>query len=115
MASSTALFKLTSEAIARRWLTQKREIQMEDKMPRLKELFKQVSAEKVELLKVVAPARETYEKLINDPKLVEARKVIKEFNPKLAKLDQELAGLAKALGGKNMKLETGVYDSKEIK
>jgi hypothetical protein len=78
-----------------------------DKTPRLRELFLELLAEKEKLLEMIRPARETYEKLVNDPQLIEVRRLIKEMNPKLAAIDNELAGLTRALGSKGIKIEQG--------
>lgn len=84
-----------------------------EKTPRLRELLEQLSAEKQELLKALGPARADYERLINDPRLIECRKVLKEHAPRLAAIDNELAGLARAIGARGIKVDPGVYTSEE--
>lgn len=84
-----------------------------EKHPQLRQLRVKLQAEKDAILKKVAPAREAYERLINDPKLVEARKVIKENNKRLGEIDNQLAGIAVALGGRRMGAEPGQHTSRE--
>lgn len=92
--------------------TKTKEADAPDKTPRLKELFKQLWAEKRALLKVIEPARADYERLVNDPRLQECKRIIKDSNPKLAALDNEIAGLARALGAKGIKIEAGEFSAK---
>lgn len=82
-----------------------------EKTPRLKELFRQLWAEKQKIVAELAPARAIHDELVNDPRLVAARKTIKELSAKLAPIDNELAGLARALGSKRMKLDPGVFSA----
>ena len=79
------------------------------KAPALQARFKELSAKKAEVLKTLEPARTTYDKLINAPELLAARKAIKEGNKLLAPIDEELAVLARGLGAKGLKLDPGVY------
>ncbi len=83
------------------------------KSPFLHDRLKALLKEKEELWKELQPARDTYERLVNDPELIAARKKIKESNSKLGLIDQELAFLTKALGSKVLKTETGVYSNGE--
>lgn len=72
------------------------------KYPALCELRDQLQSEKDALLKIVQPAREDYERLSNDPRLIECRQVIKQHSKRLAEIDNELGGLAKAMGGRSL-------------
>lgn len=80
-----------------------------EKIPFLEARRRELEKERDEILKVVQPAREFYEQHMNDTKLLEARKIIKETNLKLAPIQQELAGLARALGAKSLQIEQGSY------
>lgn len=82
-----------------------------EKTPLLQLIFKKLQGEKAKLLDVVAPARADYERLTNDPRLIECKRIIKESNPKLAAIDNELAGLARALGSRGIKVESGEFAS----
>ena len=48
------------------------------------------------------PFRDDYERLTNDPRLIECRAKIKEMNGKIGPVDNELADLSKLLGGKSL-------------
>lgn len=68
------------------------------KTPRLKKLYDEVVEQIEELEEELEPYRKIYEKLTNDPRLIEARTKIKEINAKLAPLKNEQAALARAGG-----------------
>lgn len=80
------------------------------KSPKLNALKAQLEAEKEAILAIVAPHRAYFEAHRNDPKFIEARRVIKEANPRLAEIDNELAGLARAVGSRGIKVDAGVYE-----
>lgn len=87
-------------------------IEVKDKTPRLRTMFNELLAQKQALAAELKPSRDFHDKHVNDPKLLEARKKIKEINAKMAPIDQELAGLARAIGSKGAKIEAGVYETK---
>lgn len=76
--------------------------QRKAKYPNLVAIQEQLEAEKTKILEVVAPARADYERLINDPRLIECREIIKHHNKRLAEIDNELGGLARAMGVKTL-------------
>lgn len=80
------------------------------KAPRTAKLYEELKAEEARLEAILAPARETYERLVNDPALIEARKVIRATNALLAPVKNELAVLARAGGARSLKAEPGVYE-----
>jgi hypothetical protein len=82
------------------------------KTPLVDELYAKLKAIEAELEARLAPARAYYEAAVNDPKLLAARKDIKEINAKLLPVKNELAALARARGAKSIKLEQGTYNSK---
>ncbi len=61
------------------------------------------------LVAALKPARDDYERLVNDPRLLECKRIIKETNAKLLPIENELAGLARMLGGKSIEVEQGEY------
>lgn len=83
-----------------------------EKASRVKDLMRTLQAEKDKILAIVDPARADYERLINDPRLIECRQIIKQYKPKLFELDNELAALARALpANKGIAVEPGVYSA----
>lgn len=76
------------------------------KTPRLTKLYEEVLKQIEELETELRPYRKTYEKLTNDPRLIEARQKIRELNTKLAPLKNEQAALARAAG--SISLRDGV-------
>jgi hypothetical protein len=77
------------------------------KYPHLVAVQEKLEAEKAEILKVVQPARADYERLSNDPRLLECRRIIKENNKRLAEIDTELGGLARAMGAVSLSSGAG--------
>ena len=73
--------------------------------------FRELTQRKEEALKVLAPHREYYEKHVNDPKYLAAKKAIKEANAILGPIDTELAIVARAIGGKGIKIEPGSFST----
>jgi hypothetical protein len=70
----------------------------------------ELQAEKQAILAKVEPVREEFEKLTQNPRINELRKIIIEHKPRLLELDNELAALARALGPvKSIKVEPGIY------
>lgn len=86
---------------------------VQEKNPRLRKMFDELMIQKNQILEEVNPAREFYERHVNDPRFIEARKTIKEGNAKLGPIDNELAALARALGAKSIKAESGVLTATE--
>ena len=54
------------------------------------------------LVEELQPFRDDYERLTNDPRLIECRAKIREMNAQIGPVDNELASLAKLLGGKSL-------------
>lgn len=81
------------------------------KSPRADAFKEQLLKEEAELKDKIKPYREFYEAHVNDPKYLESRSKIKEINAELAKVHNELAGLARAAGSKGIKAELGVFSS----
>lgn len=73
-----------------------------DRRPLTRELFDKLQAEKAKIVAALAPYREFHDKHVNDPKFLEARAKIKAAAAVLGPIDQELAGLARALGAKTL-------------
>lgn len=84
------------------------------KAPRVGKLREELEAEEKRLEALLAPAREVYEKLINNPELIKARNTIKEVSRQLVPIKNELAQLRKKPNGKTLKADTGTY-SGEVK
>lgn len=80
------------------------------KNPRLRAMYDDLKKQADAVRAQLDPAREVYDRKVNDPELVAARKAIKELSAKLAPIEQELAALAKALGTRTLKAEAGVYE-----
>ena len=80
------------------------------KTPLVDALKQELEAKKDKLAAKLQPYRDDYEKLINDPRLIECRKMIKEINSELAPIQNELAALARADGAKGIKVEGGVFE-----
>lgn len=72
---------------------------------RLRELLER----KQQLLDEVAPHRKTHDEIVNDPRLIEARRKIIECSGLLGPVEDEIAVLAKGLGGRAMAAEAGKY------
>lgn len=83
------------------------------KTPGLLALKKDLEARKAALMEKIGPAREVYERKINDTELVEARRIIKENQKELGEVDNELAAIARALGAKGIRAEPGEYKNGE--
>jgi hypothetical protein len=83
-----------------------------DKLAKYREEFNKLSARKAEITKKLQPHREFLDKAAADPKLAEARKVIKESKPELFEIETDLAHLAVLLGTKRMEIEPGTYTKK---
>lgn len=79
------------------------------KAPRSLQLYEELKVEEARLEAILVPAREIYEKKVNDPELIKARQVIKETQAQLAPIKNELAVLARAGGARGLKAEPGVY------
>jgi len=79
------------------------------KNQRLVKMRDELTAERAKIVAVLTPARELHDKLVNDPRLLEARRIIKECNARLGPIDTELAALARALGSKGIRMEPGVF------
>jgi hypothetical protein len=79
------------------------------KAPRSAALKAELEAEKVKLEAELAPARELYERHVNDPAFLAAKRTIKELNAKLGPIQNELAALARAGGSKGIQVEPGEY------
>lgn len=84
------------------------------KSPRVDALRQELEARKAELEAELKPHREAYERLVNHPDLLKAKAKIRELNPKLAEVQNELAALARSKGSKGIKAEPGQYSS-EVK
>lgn len=89
------------------------EITIVNKSPRVSALKRELEQDVAALQEELVPYRELYEALVNDPRLIECRKKIKEINNKLFPLLNELAAIARAGGAKSIKAEPGSY-SKEM-
>lgn len=83
--------------------------EVSEKTPRLKQMFQELHQRKAELVAKLRPAREFYEAHVNDPRYLEARRVIKEVSAELAPIDNEIAALARALGARGIKADPGVF------
>lgn len=81
---------------------------MTEKFPELRALFNKLEAEKAEIRAQSAPLRAARDKLLAKIQPLEAqeRELIKQINeierPRLAEIDNQLGGLAKAMGGKKL-------------
>lgn len=79
-----------------------------EKFPELRALFNKLEAEKATIRARSAPLRAQRDKLLAkiQPLEVEERDLIKQINeierPRLAEIDNQLGGLAKAMGGKTL-------------
>lgn len=83
------------------------------KAPRLRLLMQELQAEKAKLVESLKAHREFYEKHVNDPRYLAARKAIKDANGPLSKLESEISRLSIALGGKQLKIEPGKFETKQ--
>lgn len=81
--------------------------------PRLREIYEDLKAQEEDLLAELQPHRDFYEKHVNDPHYLEARAKIKEISARLAPVRNELAALARALGGRGIAAEGGTFAGKE--
>ncbi len=69
---------------------------------------------KDELEANLKPIREEFDRLTQNPRIVELRKIIVAAKPELFEIDNELAALARALGPvKSIKIESGHYADEE--
>lgn len=78
-----------------------------EKYPELWAQFEKLQAEKAKLDAVVAPLRDKRDAVVAEMAPLEAKarelaKEIKQHLPRLGELDQQLAALARAMGGKSM-------------
>ena len=64
--------------------------------------YQELQAQKAALVAELQPFRDDYERLTNAPRLVECRAAIKRLNGLIGPVDNELAQLAKVLGGKSL-------------
>lgn len=79
------------------------------KSPQVDALYKQLKEKHDKLQAQLAPYRETYERLVNDPKLLEARKMIIHINRELGLIQNELAAIARGNGSKGIQVGAGEY------
>lgn len=80
-----------------------------DKHPTLRKLYKELMTKKAPLAKALDEARAKLDALTQTPEVNALRAEIKRLNVELGPIDNELAGLARALGTKGMRLEPGAY------
>ena len=79
-----------------------------DKFPELRALFNKLEAEKAEIRARSAPMRAQRDKLLAKIQPLEAedleliKQMIEIERPRLAEIDNQLGGLAKAMGGKTL-------------
>lgn len=79
-----------------------------NEFPELKDVFEKLMAEKEELVEKARPYREEYEQVRADmaPLEARARELAKKFHaierPRMIEIDQQLAAIARATGGKIM-------------
>ncbi len=64
--------------------------------------YAELVAEKAVLVAQLQPFRDDYERLTNDPRLIECRAAIKALSNKLAPVDNELAALTRVMGGRSL-------------
>jgi cell division septum initiation protein DivIVA len=83
------------------------------KNPRLQAIYQELLAQEESLLAELQPHRDFYEAHANDPRYLEARAKIKEVSGRLAPVRNELAALAKALGGRAIQVESGAFQGGE--
>ena len=81
--------------------------------PRAAARHAELKAEESRLEALMAPAREYYEKWVNDPKGLECKQIIKKVNAQLGPIKNELAALARAGGSKGIKIEPGTYSKEQ--
>jgi hypothetical protein len=79
------------------------------KTPLVSALKVQLEAKQAKLEAELAPIRELYEKLVNDPKLAEAKAAILRINAELGPIKNELAAIVRAEGTKSITVEPGIY------
>lgn len=79
------------------------------KNPRFIAMRDELLAEKAKIMETVGPAREEFEKLTQNPRINELRKIIVDNKPRLFEIDNELAAIARALGARGMKIEPGEF------
>lgn len=72
--------------------------------PRLATLKAELQKREAELEAKLTPYRADYERLLNDPRLIECRKAIKQINSELLPVKNELAALT-TVGRKNITIE----------
>lgn len=81
-----------------------------EKAPRAAALKRELEERKAQLEALIAPAREYYERHVNDEKYLEAKRIIKELSPELGQVHNELAVLARLNPtNKSLKVESGNY------
>lgn len=86
-----------------------------EKRPLLKKLFDELMAQKAPLALEREKVRAELDALTQNPRIAELRAKLKDLNAKLGPMDNELAGLARALGSKSVHAEPGVYTKSELK
>lgn len=85
-------------------------VKTQSKTPLTDELKQRLLTEKAKLLAILAPARKDYEELVNHPRLLECKKIIREVSPLLAEIENELAVLARnRRGNRGLRIEPGTY------
>lgn len=81
------------------------------KSPRSDALKRELEAERDKLQAELAPYREDYERLANNPRLIECRLHIKRINALLMPIMNDLAALVRAGGSKGIQAEAGSYSA----
>ncbi len=76
-------------------------------------LRRQLEDEEARLKAELAPHRELYERHVNDPAYVKARREIKRISGELGPIQNELAALARSGGSRGVRAEPGVYQGEE--
>lgn len=85
-------------------------ISSSEKTPRLRAMFIEAQAKRKPLAEARDRLREELDALTQNPRIAELREKLKAINAELAPLDNEVAALAKALGGKSLTAEPGTYE-----
>ena len=80
------------------------------KSPRADALKAELLIEESKLRAELAPHREVYDKMMNDPKLLNCQKAIKDISARLAAVQNELAKMVRAGGSKGITIEPGIYN-----
>jgi len=80
-----------------------------EKTPRLRTMFEEAQERRKPLAEERDKVREELDSLAQNPRIAELRTRVKELNAVLAPIDNEIAALAKALGGRSITAEPGSY------